>query len=128
MAEDAGSLRCKILVADDNQDACRLTQIMCTLLGHETLTAHDGPSVIEKARAWRPDIVIMDIGMPTLSGHEVCRRIRAEHWGKDMVLIALTGWDGEEDRILSLDAGFDRHLVKPLDRDGLAAIISSSRR
>ena len=77
--------------------------------------AHDGPEALQQAERFHPDIVFLDIGMPTLDGHETARLIRKQPWGKDMVLVALTGWGQHEDRRRSKDAGFNHHLVKPAD-------------
>ena len=104
----------RILVADDNVDAAKSLGLLLTLMGNETQTAHDGAEAIAMAAAFRPDIVFLDLGMPKRNGYEVCRRLRQETWGKDMLVIALTGWGQEEDRRLSLEAGFDAHVVKPV--------------
>jgi CheY-like chemotaxis protein len=95
------------------------------LAGHETYKAHDGVEAIEAARQLRPDAVLLDIGLPRLNGYEVCRRIRKEPWGADLVLVALTGWGGEEDRRQSDEAGFDAHMVKPVDHDALLRLLAS---
>ena len=88
---------------------------MLSINGHETRLAHDGLEALEEAEAFQPDVVFLDIGMPTLDGHETARRIRQQPWGKDMVLVALTGWGQIEDRRRSKEAGFNHHLVKPAD-------------
>ena len=88
--------------------------MMLTMSGNETLTAHDGLEALAVAAAFRPDVVLLDIGMPKLNGYDVCRRLRKESWGKDMVVIALTGWGQEEDKRRSLEARIDAHLVKPV--------------
>ena len=75
----------------------------------------------------RPDVVLMDIGLPVLNGYEACRRIRDQAWGAPIVMIALTGWGQEEDRELSQSAGFDLHLVKPVDHDRLLQVVGSAR-
>ena len=80
--------------------------------------AHDGPEALQQAERFHPDVVFLDIGMPTLDGHETAKLIRRQPWGKDMVLVALTGWGQSEDRRRSKDAGFNHHLVKPADPDG----------
>ena len=106
--------RRRILVVDDNHDAAVSLALMLTILGNETQTAHDGLEALEVAQAFRPDVVLLDIGLPKLNGYEVCRRIRQQAWGKGVVLFALTGWGQEEDQRRSLAAGFDAHLVKPV--------------
>ncbi len=99
--------------------------MLLKLDGHETQTAHDGLEAIEAAERLRPDVVLLDIGLPKLNGYEVCRRIRQQPWGKDLVLVALTGWGQEEDRQRSTEAGFDTHLVKPVDHEALAELLAS---
>ena len=84
-------------------------------MGNEIRTAHDGLEAVEAAEAFRPDVILLDIGLPKLNGYEACRRIREQPWGKDMVLVALTGWGQEEDRRRSEEAGFNHHMVKPVD-------------
>ena len=106
--------RHRILVVDDNLDAAESLAMLLTMMGHETLTAHDGLEALDAAAAFRPDVIFLDVGMPKLNGYEVARRIRQQAWGKDMVLIALTGWGQEEDKRRSLEAGLDAHLVKPV--------------
>jgi len=106
--------RRRILVVDDNVDAAETLAMMLTMTGNETLTAHDGLEALDVAAAFRPDVMLLDIGMPKLNGYEVCRRLRKESWGKDMVVIALTGWGQEEDKLRSLEARIDAHLVKPV--------------
>ena len=110
---DYPSARRRILVVDDNLDAAESLAMMLTMTGNETLTAHDGLEALEVAAAFRPDIMLLDIGMPKMNGYEVCRRLRQEPWGKDTVVIALTGWGLEEDKRKSKEAGVNSHLVKP---------------
>jgi PAS domain S-box-containing protein len=117
--------RRRILVVDDNEDAATSLAMLLQLAGHETYTAHDGASALESAERHRPEVVLLDIGLPILNGYEVCRRVREQPWGQEMVLVALTGWGQEEDRIRSRGAGFDDHLVKPVDYAALTALIAS---
>ena len=84
-------------------------------MGNDTRTAYDGAGGGGGGGEFRPDVVLLDIGLPKLNGYEACRRIREQPWGKDMVLVALTGWGQEEDRRRSQEAGFDYHMVKPVD-------------
>ena len=115
----------RILVVDDSEDGAELLAMLLQFGGHETHKAHDGVEALEAAERFRPDVVLLDIGLPRLNGHEVCRRIRQEPWGKDMVLVALTGWGQEEDRQRSKDAGFNTHIVKPVDHDLLMKLLAS---
>ena len=89
--------------------------MLLRLMGHEPITAQNGLDGIECARTSRPDVVLLDIGLPQLNGYEVARRIRQEPWGKSIFLIAMTGFGQEEDRRRSVEAGFDDHMVKPID-------------
>jgi PAS domain S-box-containing protein len=115
----------RILVVDDNQDSADSIARLLQLKGNEVYTAYDGLQGVEAAEQLRPDVVMLDIGMPRLNGEDACRRIRAEAWGKDIVLIALTGWGQEEDRRRCVDAGFDHHLTKPVDYDALMKLLDS---
>jgi len=113
----------RILVADDNADAASSLAELLKLFGHETWTAEDGHEAIEKARMMLPDIVFLDLGMPRVDGIEAARRIRALPIVKQPLLVALTGWGQESDRQRTLQAGFDLHLVKPVDADALRSIL-----
>jgi signal transduction histidine kinase len=113
--ESAVPVRRNILIADDNQDALESLALMLRLEGHEVHCASDGEEALALAGQRRPEIVVLDVGMPKLDGCEVARRIRAESWGREAVLVALTGWGQEVDRRRSREAGFDMHLVKPVD-------------
>ena len=99
--------------------------MLLELAGHQTYKAHDGVEAIEVAERLRPDAVLLDIGLPRLNGYEACRRIRQQPWGKDLMLVALTGWGQEEDRHRSREAGFDAHMVKPVDHDALTQLLAS---
>ena len=113
----------KILVVDDNRDAAVSLSRMLQLMGHETRVAHDGQEALEIADGYRPDVVLLDIGMPKLNGYDTATRLRQRSWGPNVALIALTGWGQDEDRRRSLEAGFDAHLVKPIDRQTLEAVM-----
>lgn len=115
----------RILVADDNTDAADSLATLLTFMGHEVRTAADGEAAVELAGAFRPDVILLDIGMPKLNGHDACRRIREEPWGEQAVLIALTGWGQDDVRRRSLEAGFDHHLVKPVDFAALMQLLAS---
>ncbi len=105
----------RILVVDDNVDAARTLALLLRMAGSETEIAHDGVTALERAERFRPEAILLDIGMPGMSGHDVCRAIRRRKWGQDVVIIALTGWGQDEDRRRSHAAGFDGHLVKPVE-------------
>ena len=106
---------CRVLVVDDNADAAQTLAELLDVLGFENRVAFDGTAGLREAEDFKPDLVLLDIGMPGLSGYEVARMLRATPWGQSMRLVALTGWGQVEDRQKSREAGFDRHLVKPLD-------------
>ena len=114
-AAKADMTRRRILVVDDNRDAATSLAVLLKLSGHETQTAYDGLEAVDAASSFKPDVALLDIGLPHLSGFEVARKIRAEPWGKSTVLIAVTGWGQDEDRLKSGEAGFDGHLIKPAD-------------
>jgi CheY-like chemotaxis protein len=115
----------RVLVVDDNRDAADSLGILLRFLGVEVHVAHDGPSALEAIRVFNPEIVILDLGMPGMDGYEVARRIRQIGKNKDVTLIALTGWGQPEDRRRSNEAGFDHHLVKPVEVDSLQALLAS---
>ena len=115
----------RILVADDNRDAAQSLAMLLQLMGHEVHVAHDGLEAVETLRRIRPDVALVDLAMPKLDGYDVCRRIRQEPWGKNVVVIALTGWGQEEDRRRTREAGLDGHMVKPADHNALAELLSS---
>src|SRR5690349_18478307 len=114
-SESLVQVRRNILIADDNQDALESLALMLRLEGHEVTCASDGEEALALAGQRHPEIVVLDVGMPKLDGCEVAKRIRAESWGRGAVLVALTGWGQEVDRRRSREAGFDMHLVKPVD-------------
>ena len=117
--------RRRILVVDDNEDAAESLAALLEISGHETRMAHDGPDALQQAQRFNPDVVFLDIGMPTLDGHETAKLIRQQPWGKEMVLVALTGWGQSEDRRRSKEAGFNHHLVKPADPAVVQKLLSS---
>jgi len=116
--------RRRVLVVDDNVDAAESLASLLNSQGHEARTAHDGAAGVEAAEAFRPDVVLMDLGMPKLNGYEAARRIRSTPWGRGVVLVALTGWGQDGDRALTADAGFDRHLVKPVHPAALTKLFA----
>ena len=116
--------RLKILVVDDNRDAAASLSMVLELIGHEVMAAYDGESAVRLADEFRPQMVLLDLGMPNVNGYEACRRIRDYAWGAEMTLIAVTGWGQEEDRRRSAAAGFDGHLVKPVSPEALEQLSS----
>ena len=119
----SSSERVRILVADDNRDAAESLSAMLELYGHDVRTVHDGAAAVKAANEFQPHIALLDIGMPTLNGYEVCRRLRSGSGNADMTVIAITGWSQPMDHQLSREAGFDHHLVKPVDPVALVALI-----
>ena len=119
-----GAHRLRILVVDDNHDAAVSLSALLDLMGHETRVVHDGLAAVDTAAAWRPDVVLLDIGLPGLNGYEAARRIREHADGGRIVLCALTGWGQDSDRLKSRDAGFDHHLVKPADPAALERLFA----
>ena len=118
----------KVLVADDNRDAADSLAILLEGDGHQVRKAYDGTAALETAREFRPDVALLDIGMPGLSGYEVAQQVRAEEWGDEMVLIALTGWGQSQDKARALSAGFDHHVTKPVEPERLQVLLSTGRR
>ncbi len=114
----------RILLADDNSDALESLATLLELGGHDVVTATNGALALECAERHRPEVMLLDIGMPMLDGYEVARRIRVEPWGRKITLVALTGWGQDSDRRRSREAGFDSHLVKPLDVDKLTELLA----
>jgi signal transduction histidine kinase len=124
-ARERAAVARRMLVVDDNPDSAESLSMLLQVSGHETATAHDGLEALAEAERFRPEVVLLDIGLPLLNGYDAARRIREQPWGKDMVLVALTGWGQEEDRRKSKEAGFDLHLVKPVDLDLLMERLGS---
>jgi CheY-like chemotaxis protein len=113
----------RILVVDDNQDSAESLAFLLELQGHEVRAAFDGPQALDLARSFEPDLVVLDIGLPRMNGYEVALRLREERGTDGLVLIALTGYGQEEDHRRSREAGFDHHLVKPVDLEKLQELL-----
>jgi CheY-like chemotaxis protein len=113
----------KVLVADDNEDAAVSLGMILELSHHEVLLAHDGRAALQIARNACPQAVILDIGMPGLSGDQVAREIRREPWGGRVLMVAVTGWGRTEDKERASAAGFDHHLTKPVDVDRVEKLL-----
>ena len=112
----------RVLVVDDNMDAANSLRLLLHSLGHETRIANDGAAALAIADEFRPNVVLLDIGMPGMNGYEVARRLRSRKEGR-VKIVAITGWGTEADRARSTDAGFDVHLVKPVDESDLRQIL-----
>lgn len=116
-----GSLR--VLVVDDNVDTAESMTMLVEMLGHTVKTEHDGNSALRAAFDFRPDVVLLDIGLPGLNGYEVASRIRQQPSLNNTVIVAITGYGHESDRQLALQAGIDHHLVKPVDFERVRRIL-----
>ena len=123
-SESQAKTRFRILVADDNEAAAMAISMLLQRDGHEILIVNDGAAAVQEAERFQPDIALLDIGMPHLSGYDVARRIRASAWGSAMRLIAATGWGQDKDKKLAEEAGFDAHLTKPINFKDLLALIA----
>ncbi len=113
----------RILIVDDNRDGADSLALILQIMGNDTRTAYDGQEGVDEAEQFRPDVIVFDIGLPKLNGYEACRCIRELSWAKSVVLIAVTGWGQDEDRRRSRDAGFDHHVVKPVDARTLMTLL-----
>jgi PAS domain S-box-containing protein len=123
-APTAAGNRRRFLVADDNRDSALTLAKVLKLLGHEVRTAGDGAGAVRQAEDFRPEIILMDVGMPGLNGYEATRQIRQQPWARGTIIIALTGWGQERDRIQSREAGCDGHLVKPVSLTDLEKMLT----
>jgi signal transduction histidine kinase/CheY-like chemotaxis protein len=124
---DHSPARRRILVVDDNLDSAESMAMMLKLSGHDVATAHDGLEAVRLAQEFQPDVALLDLGMPKLDGYEAARSIRQQPWGQGMMLVALTGWGQAEDKRRSREAGFDAHLVKPVDFDALEKLVVTTK-
>jgi CheY-like chemotaxis protein len=115
------------LVVDDREAQARSLSMLLEAVGHQVRLAKDGPSALKAAADFMPEVALIDIGLPGMSGYEVARRLRAQSQHKNMLLIAQTGWGREEDRQRSREAGFDHHLAKPIDHDALFRLLAAPR-
>lgn len=115
----------RILIADDNIDAAATLSLLLGMMGHEVCTVYDGADAVAAAETFAPHLILLDIGMPLVDGYEACRQIREHAWGQHISVVALTGWGQEGDRQRSADAGFNQHLVKPVDRSALLRVLAT---
>jgi CheY-like chemotaxis protein len=120
--------RLRVLIADDNRDSAESLGMLLEMSGHEVQLAHDGSQALGLAAEKRPDVALLDIGMPGMDGYEVAMNIRKAAWGSDMTLIAITGWGQEDNKRLARNAGFDHHLTKPMDSAVLESILAKVER
>jgi PAS domain S-box-containing protein len=125
LRESPRGARHRVLVADDNQDSATTLSLMLEVMGHEVRVAHDGQEAVELARTFQPEAILLDIGMPRMNGYDACRCMRGEPWAADTLIVALTGWGQDGDKNRSKDAGFDRHLVKPVEPEMLQSLIEA---
>jgi CheY-like chemotaxis protein len=116
----------RVLVVDDNHDGADSLLLVLQAYGHEARAAYDGESGLKLAREFRPDVVLLDLGMPGLDGYEVARRLRHDEGLHDALLVAVTGWGEEEARRRSAEAGFDLHLLKPADLGQLQRLLAEA--
>ena len=123
-AGERGATR-RVLVVDDNKDAADSLAALLQLKGHDVRTVYDGLAALDLAATFQPDVVLLDIGLPELSGYEVASRLRASAGGSLLRIIALTGWGEDRARAASLKAGIDHHLVKPVTLDQLQPLLHS---
>lgn len=121
---EAGVTPRRMLVVDDNADAAQAMATMLELLGHEVDVAFDGDQALRLAERIRPEVILMDLGMPYVNGYLAARRIRQREWGRDVLLVAVTGWGQQADRTASEHAGFDHHLVKPVELDAVQSLVA----
>ena len=117
----------RILIVEDNADTADSLATLLRAGGNEVQLAYDGVRGLEKARQWRPDAILLDIGLPAMSGHDLCRALRRESWGKNVPIVAVTGWGQADDHRKSKEAGFDDHLVKPVNPEAVMELLAQLR-
>jgi PAS domain S-box-containing protein len=118
--------RCRVLVVDDNEDSVDSLAMLLRMLGHEVATSNDGESALGAAEQFRPDVAILDIGLPKINGYDLAKQMREKAWARDIVLVALTGWGQQEHRRRSAESGFNHHLTKPVELEVLQQILSET--
>jgi CheY-like chemotaxis protein len=124
-AQPQPSRRHRVLVVDDNRDSAQLLGLVLKVLGNEVCLAHDGTEAIKAAEEFLPSVILMDLGMPKMNGFDAARFIRQQRWGERMVLVALTGWGQEEDKLRTQDAGFNFHLTKPAEPAAIQRLLET---
>jgi CheY-like chemotaxis protein len=120
----AVNARGRVLVVDDNRDAADTLAEILKLSGHEGFVGHSGQEALDLGARERPDAIILDIGMPDITGYEAARRVRLEPWGRDVFLLAMTGWGQADDKAKARAAGFNAHLTKPVDLDEVESMLA----
>jgi len=121
----SGHAGMKILIADDNKDAADSIGMLLRMNGHDVRVVYNGLDAVATANSMQPDAIVLDIGMPKLNGFDVARQIRRQAWAGRAVLVALSGWGQPDDRLRSQQAGFDQHLIKPVEPDALESILQT---
>jgi CheY-like chemotaxis protein len=116
--------RRRILVVDDNADTANSMAMVLRRMGHDILTAHDGLEAVHAAATFRPEVILLDIGLPKMNGYDVAKQIRQQPWDKKVAIIAVSGWGQEEDKRRALEAGFDHHLTKPVEPAALGRLLA----
>jgi CheY-like chemotaxis protein len=124
--QDNGIRPCRMLVVDDNRDGADLMAVLLRLQGHEVEVAHDGYCALEIAARFEPEVVLLDIGLPGLNGYDVAKQLRQMKLARPQCLIAMTGYGSEEDRQRTEEAGFDHHIVKPIEPAELNKLLARS--
>lgn len=114
-----------MVIAEDGRDSAESLGMLLTMMGHEVRVAYDGQEAMTVAENFRPDVMILDVGMPKLNGYDAARRVRDRAWGRRVLLVAMTGWGRAEDRRRSEESGFDRHFIKPADIAALQELLAS---
>jgi DNA-binding response OmpR family regulator len=118
----------KVLVVDDDRDSVEMLKILLDMNGGATHVAYDGVEAVKLAEELRPEVILLDIGLPKIDGYEACRRIREHAWGRHMIVVALTGRGLDDDRAMSQRSGFDMHLVKPVEPELLLTVLAATPR
>jgi CheY-like chemotaxis protein len=124
----AGHSRLTVLIVDDNRDVVDTLVLLLEMNGHAAYAAHDGLQAISLAEEIRPDVILLDIGLPKIDGYETCRRIRERDWGRRLMVYALTGLGHEDDLDKSKETGFDMHFTKPVAPEVLLTVLAASPR